>query len=375
MRRAVYAASESGASFCWVMAGRRARDSCLSAASGGGSRRSALSGTERRILGRVCALEVERAQQVPGGSFGRSSNPTSSIAEDHDPSYRSSNINSSSNINNNSRSRSSSDNSSSCGGGGGGGGPTSDSRRRRINVNAGKRTDTIAKQKEYVRRVKAAGQRGAWREVPVVLSEMRKDGVSRNVFVYNAAISALARCRRPVEAEALLSVMLDCDDVAPDKISYNSAINAHARCGDLDSARRLLGRMRELGPALGMRPDVITFNSVADAAAKRGDPVAAAEVLAIMAEEGLRPDVITYNACLAACKAKGDLRRAVVLLDLMREDGVDPDQRSYSAVIATAGRCFYFVILRIVYHTRPDVLLFCYLYDIHSSTSRVCCVG
>ncbi|CAN0415061.1 unnamed protein product, partial [Laminaria digitata] len=100
MRRAVYAVSEGGgrhtttaaapaapggASFCWVTAGRRGRDSCLWAANGGGSRLSAFPGTERRVLGRLCALEVDRAQQAPGGtSFGTSSNPTSSVAGDHD---------------------------------------------------------------------------------------------------------------------------------------------------------------------------------------------------------------------------------------------------------------------------------------------------
>lgn len=213
-----------------------------------------------------------------------------------------------------------------------------DPRQRKNMTNTGRRNSTVYQQKDYMRRVKAAGQQRAWREVPRLLLEMRSLGIPRNVYVYNTAISALGRCRRPVEAEALLTAMLESDDVAPDVISYNSAINAYARGGDFDSARRLLERMRSLGSAAGLRPDVITFNTVADAAAKRGDAIAAGRVLAIMAEDGVRPDVITYNACLAACKPKGDLKRAVLLLELMRGDGVDPDQRSYSAVIATAGR-------------------------------------
>ena len=218
-------------------------------------------------------------------------------------------------------------------------GPNGDPRRRVASIKASRRKETVSQQKAYLWRLKAAGREGVWRRVPQILLEMRNRRVPRNVYVYNTAIAALARCRRPAEAEALLTAMLENDSVAPDKVSYNSAINAHARCGDLDAAHRLLGLMRDRGPQSGMlRPDVITYNTVADAAAKRGDAVAAARVLAIMAEDGVHPDAITYNACLAACKATGDLRRAVVLLDLMRGDGVEPDQRSYSAVIAIAGK-------------------------------------
>lgn len=210
-----------------------------------------------------------------------------------------------------------------------------DNMQRQRNKNTG--SDIASQQKDYVRRIKGAGLQGSWQEIPKLLSEMRAKNTPRNAYVYNTAIAALARCRRPLEAEALLAYMVQRDDTPPDQISYNSAINAHARCGNLDASRRLLEQMRE-SVAMGLGPDVITFNSVADAAAKRGNAAAATEVLAIMAEDGVSPDIITYNACLAACRPKGDLRRASALFELMREDGIEPDQRSYSAIIAAAGR-------------------------------------
>lgn len=218
-------------------------------------------------------------------------------------------------------------------------GTKGDPRRRAAAINAARRNDITFQQKAYLWRLKAAGREGVWRRIPSILLEMRSRGVPRNIYIFNAAIAALARCRRPAEAEALLTAMLDKDSVAPDKVSYNSAINAHARCGNLDAAHRLLGLMRARGVTSAvLRPDVITYNTVADAASKCGDAAAAVKVLAIMAEDGVQPDAITYNACLAACKAKGDLQRALVLLELMRGDGIAPDQRSYSAVIATAGK-------------------------------------
>ncbi|CAM9647643.1 unnamed protein product [Ectocarpus sp. 4 AP-2014] len=213
-----------------------------------------------------------------------------------------------------------------------------DPRRRRRLGNVAAARQTEQKQKDYLHLIKAAGFRGNWREVAALVSEMGGKGVKGNVYIYNTAIAAMARCGRPREAEALLTVMLERDSIAPDTISYNSAINGHARCGDLGAARRLLGRMTELASSGALlHPDQFTYNAVANAAAKRGDAVAAAEVLKTMAEAGVTPNIITYNSCLAACKAKGDLRRAVVLLEMMREDGIDPDQRSYSAAIATAG--------------------------------------
>lgn len=139
----------------------------------------------------------------------------------------------------------------------------------------GNTTSVVASQKDYMRRIKEVGLRNRWQEVRSLLDEMRTAEVPRNVFVYNAAISALARCRRPADAELLLDEMLDTENLAPDLISYNSAINAHARLGDLASARRLLELMR----SRFVKPDVVTFNTLADAAAKKGDPVAAAEVI------------------------------------------------------------------------------------------------
>lgn len=199
----------------------------------------------------------------------------------------------------------------------------------------GELSDVVASQKGYVRRIKQAGLRGRWRDVGHLLAEMRSRGVPRNLFTYNAAISALGRCGRAADAETLLNVMMDLDGLEPDAFSFNTSISAHARRGDIEACRRVLERMRDNG----VRPDQYTFNTIADSAAKRGDPTAAANVLAVMAEEGITPDLITYNSCLAACGRKGDLRKARTLLELMREDGLAPDRRSYSAVITAAGRC------------------------------------
>lgn len=165
---------------------------------------------------------------------------------------------------------------------------------------AGDHQGVMASQKDHVRRIKAAGLRGDWRGVSTLLNEMRAMGVPRNVFVYNTAISALARCRRPWDAEDLLDVMLDKENLTPDNISYNSAINGHARCGDLESARRVLELMR----TRFVKPDVVTFNTLADAAAKNGDPIAAAEVKFVSAMEptGGGVDVLHDRSLFVASK-------------------------------------------------------------------------
>lgn len=160
------------------------------------------------------------------------------------------------------------------GGSGGGGGQSTRQRK-------GSNNSVVASQKDYMRRIREVGLRNRWREVRSLLDEMTATGVPRNVFVYNAAISALARCRRPADAEVLLDEMLDTDNLAPDLISYNSAINAHARLGDLAGAGRVLELMR----SRFVKPDVVTFNTLADAAAKKGDPVAAAEVIFFLGQK------------------------------------------------------------------------------------------
>lgn len=202
------------------------------------------------------------------------------------------------------------------------------------NPEYGKLSEVVSSQKGYVSRIKKAGLQGRCHEVRKLLSEMRLRGVPRNLFVYNAAISALGRCGRDADAEALLSIMTETDNLVPDAFSFNTSISAYARHGKLEACRRILERMQESG----VKPDQYTFNTMADAAAKLGDSTAAANIMAMMAEEGVAPDLVTFNSCLAACGRKGDLRRAKALLELMREDGLAPDQRSYCAIISAAGR-------------------------------------
>jgi pentatricopeptide repeat protein len=162
------------------------------------------------------------------------------------------------------------------------------------------------------------------------------------VVLYNGAINACARAKRPDEAFKLIELMkergccLDC-------ITYNTAILACTKGGEAEKALKLFDL---LCADDAVQPDNYSFNVVMHAC-QGGRWKRAIDFLESMSKKhGLKPDVISYSTAAAAVASGLPLedaqwRTCVGLLDIMAERGIAPDKFTYSSVItccAKAGR-------------------------------------
>ncbi|CAM9882463.1 unnamed protein product [Ectocarpus sp. 12 AP-2014] len=109
---------------------------------------------------------------------------------------------------------------------------------------------------------------------------------------------------------------------------YNACITALARCGRWRQALAILDHMRFTANAAEAAA------AAAAAAALKADPAAGIDSGAAMsppAPAAVRPDVFSYSAAITACGNCGEWRRALALLRVMREQGVPPNVVSYNA--------------------------------------------
>ena len=185
-----------------------------------------------------------------------------------------------------------------------------------------------------------------------------------NVDLYNACISAYARCSsmssdgRDVakRAERLLHRMIylrkhfQRQDLYPTVLSYNAVINCWSKSGDKSAAKRAETILNYLEDSNNLfNPDEYSYSTVIDAWAKQSgrDPKAAEKAEAILTRMENNPDVIpntiSYNAVLnsyakstspeAPVRAEALLRRMQFFASKGINREAKPDRISYNTVI------------------------------------------
>ncbi|CAM9605824.1 unnamed protein product [Phaeothamnion confervicola] len=124
--------------------------------------------------------------------------------------------------------------------------------------------------------------------------------------------------------------------VAPNEHCFVQALPGLAGAGDVDSVRRILGRMR----AAGLEPHRKQAGVVVLALAVRGRAEEALAALDEMAARGTPPRVVEYMLGMRACRTARRSDVALRLLDHMRATGVPPDadcHRRAMTVLAESG--------------------------------------
>eukprot|EP00752_Nemacystus_decipiens_P004588 g4188.t1 len=189
--------------------------------------------------------------------------------------------------------------------------------------------------KRYVREVSRLGARGDGRGVLSLLRRAEEDGLVVNKIMYNATISALAKCKRWKEALSVLDRM-----GAKDAMSYGGAIEACKAAGKPDEAYRLLRRMMTAAVEGSVKLDVWCFNDVLEAFGKQGQFRRALSLFEVdMPKAGVEPDLRTWSNLVGACRAGGESgTRAVALVSRMRDAGFEPDVWCFNQCLSAASK-------------------------------------
>ncbi|CAM9959516.1 unnamed protein product, partial [Ectocarpus sp. 8 AP-2014] len=221
------------------------------------------------------------------------------------------------------------------------------------------------RQKAFLKRVVELGLRGRAKEVLDMMEDVKSERFPPfNIYMYNACITALARCGRWRQALAILDHM---------RFTANAAEAAAATALEADPAAGIDGGAAMLPPApAAVRPDVFSYSAAITACGNCGEWRRALALLRVMREQGVPPNVVSYNAAAHACV--GDQRKlgetrmngnngvaeprgraaeeekegeeeeeegwALVLglMEEMRAEGVAPDVFTFTTAITACGK-------------------------------------
>lgn len=208
-----------------------------------------------------------------------------------------------------------------------------------------------------------------------------KVNASVNLITCNTVLQALAKSKRPQEAEHFLDKMTKEYHIVPDIVSYTTVIDAYAESGDASNAEALVKSMlqeassedtftRERNGHIPPQPSIETFNSVLKAWSRSHENNAAQRahsLLTLMIEMSSflniskyskqqnmqivdknfsipKPNIISFNTVLSAYSQVGDGLGAEDLLNSMikeMEDGESalvPDVISFNTVMGAYAR-------------------------------------
>jgi pentatricopeptide repeat domain-containing protein 1 len=175
--------------------------------------------------------------------------------------------------------------------------------------------------------IKACGKSGQWEKALDLLEVMRSKNMKINIYVYNAAIGAVAKAAKQrmktmdgsdgkmlsVEVLSLLSKMRS-DGIEPDGFSYSSAISCYGSEGQWEEALRTIQEMRDGGPHI--QPNKVAYTAAISSCGRSGQVDMAVQLFEQMQEQGHTPDTVAYNALFLAYRVAN---RTSSVLDLWNE--------------------------------------------------------
>lgn len=154
----------------------------------------------------------------------------------------------------------------------------------------------------------------------VLLHEMEKFGIEKDVIIYNSAIRAADGDHQMVKR---LIQRMKKEGLEPNVRTFNTAIRSLG--GNHKWVRKLVAEMKEKG----IEKDIITFNT--SIAHFHDDYDEVDRLLAEMDQKGIRRDPYTYSSLINA--HHGDHRYVKQILTEMSERGVEMDTVTYSNAI------------------------------------------
>jgi pentatricopeptide repeat domain-containing protein 1 len=190
--------------------------------------------------------------------------------------------------------------------------------------------------------IKACGAGGHWRRALDLVDTMRSKKMPVNLYVYNAAITAVSKAAKQlsksgdseVQMWKEVMVLLDAmrrDGIDPDGFSFSSAISCCGSEGRWKEALELIDVMLKGGPKT--RPNKIAYTAAISSCGRAGQVDHALRLFRQMKEQGLSADRVAYNAMFSALRVSKRSEAAFALWDEMLGR---PSKQSGAVTIAAA---------------------------------------
>jgi pentatricopeptide repeat protein len=190
--------------------------------------------------------------------------------------------------------------------------------------------------------IKSCGEGGQWRKALDLVEAMRSKKMPINLYVYNAAITAVSKAAKKrsksgdsdgklwTEVIALLEHMRQ-DGIEPDGFSFSSAISCCGSEGRWEESLELIDVMLKGGPRT--RPNKVAYTAAISSCGRAGQVDHALRLFRQMKEQGLSADRFAYNALFSALRVA---KKSQAAYDLWDEMNGHPSRLNGATRIAAA---------------------------------------
>lgn len=183
--------------------------------------------------------------------------------------------------------------------------------------------------KDYGNMMRFAAGRSDWELGTHLVREMEETGVGVDRFVCNSALNLCISAHRVLEAQELLSKIVQPARVA-DAITYNIVLKGLVRLGNIDQSFDLFDQMRREGVAASQ----ITYGILVDACVNENLLEKAADLFSIMSREGCPFNTVLYTTMIKAFSRSSQVERAMEVYEKMRHDNeVTLDIVTYTVLV------------------------------------------
>jgi len=147
-----------------------------------------------------------------------------------------------------------------------------------------------------------------------IVAQMQENGVRPGNFSFTVLMKAYGRAKRLSAVFKLVDCCLDPVAVSepPDMVLMNAVVDAFIRCGEIQEARKVIGRFADIW---GIKPNIRTYNTLLKGYGQSGMLTEAFQMRTEIADAGLEPDEVTRNTLVSACVAMGQFDSAKSLID------------------------------------------------------------
>lgn len=156
-----------------------------------------------------------------------------------------------------------------------------------------------------------------------LFNEMRERGIAPSAVSYTTLMKAFAASGQPKLAHKVFDEMEKDPRVAVDRAAWNMLVEAYCRLGLLESAKKVVERMK----ARGVQPDVATYGSLAKGIAVARRPGEALLLWEEIKEKEVDGEVV--EALADVCVRAALFRKALEMVARMEEMGVEPNKAKY----------------------------------------------
>uniref|UniRef100_A0A0E0LTG0 Pentacotripeptide-repeat region of PRORP domain-containing protein n=1 Tax=Oryza punctata TaxID=4537 RepID=A0A0E0LTG0_ORYPU len=158
-----------------------------------------------------------------------------------------------------------------------------------------------------------------------LFNEMRERGIAPSAVSYTTLMKAFAASGQPKLAHKVFEEMEKDPRVVVDRAAWNMLVEAYCRLGLLESAKKVVERMK----ARGVQPDVATYGSLAKGIAVARRPGEALLLWEEIKTKDKEVDGEVVEALADVCVRAALFRKALEMVARMEEMGMEPNKAKY----------------------------------------------